>query len=189
MGRAEVSQDLGLGKGWMELLAFSCALGIGKGNSLQSLWEKSATTAGFCFLPSPTMTRVLLIRAAIALGPYKQLTSLNKGHFSICPDALGKSWDLWAPSPSKGASAGCVQEPGSHCPAPLSYCQCSEFFATAATHPWPAGTPQPQSFWHISFTIPEFCSSLPFQLAVSKFPATAHFAIRRDTMTGCPGSL
>lgn len=94
MGRAEVSQDLGPGKGWVELLAFSCALGIGKGNSLQSLWEKSATTAGFCFSPSPTMSRVLLIRAAIALGCYKQLTSLNKGHFSVYPDALGKSWDL-----------------------------------------------------------------------------------------------
>lgn len=69
-GRAEITRyGLGEGIGWLP--AFPCALGIWRGNRLQSLWGEFSTTAGFCFLPpSPTVSGTLLVRAADALGPY-----------------------------------------------------------------------------------------------------------------------
>lgn len=146
-------------RGWVQLLAFSWAPGIWRGNRLQSLWEEFATTAAFWFSAAFSYHERSSARMSGWCTGTLLTPDLTEGPFTIYPGARGEIPGSPSSFPLQVSLSWPCRGVGQPPPSPAVLLPQLWVFCYCSHAPLPAGTAQSSSY---SCGVAD-TSRLPFQ--------------------------
>lgn len=175
-------------RGWVQVLALSCFLGIRMGKRLQSLWGEFVTTAGFCLLLPSYREWSFAPKSGHCTGTLLTPYLTKQGTLHHLLGCSGQKPGSRAPSPPKELLLVLL---GSHAAAapPHFFGYCSDVYLLHCnSHPVTCrdAATAAEFLIHLIYH-PRTLLIRAFPACYSAVPAAARFAIRRGTGPAAPG--